>query len=187
LTTYVKGKQKADGATIKECAKDLHINVEPPKGSQLSVSFFARLAETFRHPLQKPFPGILLYLGLLILTMSVVGIFLIKSGFVPSLKTAMLPEKPIQQMDMAPDKATSPPKPPVKSLSSADLAAQAPNTTPGPETGTQEGTSTALSPAEPEQKPPPFQEKTFTVQFPPDSNEFSIDAYTLLDDISTSP
>ncbi len=182
LTTYVKGKQKVDGTTIKECAKDLHINVEPPKESQVRVGPIGRLADAFRHPLQKPVPGILLYLGLLILTMSVVGIFLLKSGFMPSLKTAMLPDKSIQHMDMAPDKATSTPEPPVKSLPPTDLIEQISDKTPDHETGAQ-GTSTSPSPTEPEQKPPPFQKKTYTVQFPSDSNEFSIDAYTLLDDI----
>jgi len=182
LTTYVKGKQKVDGTIIKECAKDLHISVEQPKGSQVSVGLIDRLVDTFRHPLQNPLPGILLYLGLLILTLSAVGIFLLNSGFMPSLKTAMLPEKSIQHLNTTPDKATSPSRPPVESLPPTDLTEQPSNKASGHETGPQE-TSTSPSPAEPELKPPPFQEKTFTVQFPSDSNEFSIDAYTLLDDI----
>ena len=48
LTTYVKGKHKVDGAIIKECAKDLHISVELPKGSQMSIRFIDRLVAAFR-------------------------------------------------------------------------------------------------------------------------------------------
>ena len=40
LTAYVKGKQRVDGSMVKECAKDLHIKVELPKGSQSGISFF---------------------------------------------------------------------------------------------------------------------------------------------------
>ena len=93
LTTYVKGKHKVDGAIIKECAKDLHINVDLPKGSQMSIRFIDRLTDALRHPLQKPAFGLLLYLGMLILILSVTGIILFRSGLMPSLVTDMLPDK----------------------------------------------------------------------------------------------
>jgi general secretion pathway protein A len=182
LTTYVKGKQKVDGTIVKECARDLHINVEQPKGSQMNIRFIDRLADAFRHPLQITVSGLLLYLGLLILTISVAGIILFKSGFMPSLITDMLPVKSTQHLSMAPNNSTPAPKPPVESLSSPDLTAQPANKASALETGAQIK-STSPPPAELLPTPPPFQDKIFTVQFPSDSNEFSPDAYTLLDDI----
>ena len=184
LTTYVKGKQKVDATIIKESARDLHINVEQPKESQMNIRFIDRLADAFRHPLQITLSGILLYLGLLILIMSTAGIILFKSGFIPSLITDMLPVKSTQpqHLSMAPDNTTPALKPSVESLSPPDLTAQPASEAPELETGAQEK-STSPPPVESVPTLPPFQDKMFTVQFPSDSNEFSPDAYTLLDNI----
>ena len=182
LTTYVKGKQKVDGTIIRECAKDLQINVELPKGSQMNIRVMDRLFDAFRHPLQKPIPGILFFLGLLLLTITAAGILLFKSGFMPSMIPDIFPEKPTQHQNMTLETATSAPKPPVESISPPDSTTQPANEISGLETDMQEN-NTPPPPAESVQELPPFQEKTYTVQFPSDSNEFSPDAYTLLDDI----
>jgi general secretion pathway protein A len=182
LTTYVKGKQKVDGAIIKECAKDLHINVELPKGSKMSIRSIDRLVDAFRHPLQKPVSGIWLYLGLLILIMSAAGIILFKSGLIPSSITDMFPLKPAQRLNMVPDNTTSAPKPSADSMPSPGSTTQPSDRTSGLETVTQKKIASP-PPVESVQTPFPFQEKMFTVQFPTDSNEFSADAYALLDNI----
>ncbi len=127
LTTYVKGKQKVDGAIIKECAKDLQINVERPKGSQKNIPFSDRLFDAFRHPLQKPIPGILFFLGLLLLTITAAGILLFKSGFMPSMISDIFSEKPTQHQNMTLETATSAPKPPVESIPPPDSTTQPAN------------------------------------------------------------
>ena len=182
LTTYVKGNQKVDGAIIKECAKDLQINVELPKGSQKNIGYSDRLNDTFRHSLAKPLPRILLFLGLLILTITAAGILLYKSGVMPSLIADIFPAKPAQHLNIALDNAASTPKPSVESSVSPDSIAQPADMAPKVETGSQETIPPPQSVAS-VHTPPPFQEKMFRVQFPSDSNEFSPDAYTLLDDI----
>ena len=93
LTTYVKGKQKVDGAIIRECVKDLHISVELPKGSQLRIRWIDRVVDAFRQVLKKPVLAILFYLGLLVLILSAAGIILFRTGFAPASITDMLPEK----------------------------------------------------------------------------------------------
>ncbi len=182
LTTYVKGKQKVDGATIKESAKDLQINLEPPKGDQKDTRSGGRLFDVFRHPLQNPLSSGLLFLGLFVLTIAVAGILLFKSGFMPAMITDMFPVKQTQHQNMAPETATSAPKPPAESISSPDSTTQPASEISGLQTDTQEN-SAPPPPLESVQTLPPFQEKMFTIQFPSDSNEFSPEAYTLLDDI----
>ena len=182
LTTYVKGKHKVDGSSIKECAKDLQINVEPPKGSQKDSRSSNRLFDLFQHPLQKPFPGILFFFGLFILTIAAAGVFLFKSGSMPSLISDMFPEKPAQQLNIALDNVPSAPKPSAEPSPSQEPITQAMDIAPNVQTSSQETTTPPL-PADPVQELPSFQEKLFTVQFPSDSNEFPPDAYALLDDI----
>lgn len=187
LTTYVKGKQKVDAACIKDCAKDLQINTEIPKGGQKNIRSNNSLIDTLRHSLKKPLPAILLFLGLFIFSIAVAGILLFKSGFMPSLITDMFPKKPAQHIDIAvdnpaSDNPASAPKPPVKSLSPLEPISQQTDMAPEVETGSQK-TIAPPPPADSVQTLPPFQEKLFTVQFPSDSNEFSPEAYTLLDNI----
>jgi outer membrane protein OmpA-like peptidoglycan-associated protein len=130
----------------------------------------------------------------------------------PSLITDLFPAKPSQHLEIALENAGSAPKPSAGSSSPPDSVAQSADTnlvlektvsapktsvdssaapdsidqpadmTPKPETGSPE-TITSPPPAESVQTAPPFQEKMFTVQFPSDSNEFSPEAYALLDDI----
>jgi len=182
LTTYVKGKHKVDGAIIKECAKDLHINVDLPKGSQMSIRFIDRLTDALRHPLQKPAFGLLLYLGMLILILSATGIILFRSGLIPSLVTETLPTQSVPHLSKAPGNTALPPKPSAESLPPPVSTTRPANNTPELETGMQKESTPPL-PAESVQTLPPFKEKVFTVQFPSDSNEFSPGAYALLDDI----
>ena len=182
LTAYVKGKQKIDGPIIKDCARDLHINVELPKGSQIRTRSANRLVNAFRHPLQKPVPGILLYLGLLVLIMTAAAFIVYKSGFMPSSITHLLPLKQAIHHNISAGNT-----PPAQIPSEASLPVPV-STSPSDdktlelETGTQP-TSTSSAPAESVKTPPLFQEEMFTVQFPSDSNEFSPAAYALLNNI----
>ncbi len=182
LTTYVKGKHKVDGACVKECAKDLQINTELPEGSQKNIHANNRLMGAFLRPLKKPLPAILLFFGLFVLTIAAVGILLFKSGFMPSFIIDMFPEKPAQHMDIALDNPTSAPKLSAESSSPPDPTPQSTDMAPEVKTDSQE-TITPPPPADAVQALPPFQEKLFTVQFPSDSNEFSPEAYALLDNI----
>jgi len=182
LMTYVKGKQKVDGAIIKECAKDLQINVELPKGSQKNIQSSYRLGDRFRHSLKKPLPAILLTFGLLILTIAAAGIFLVKSGSMPSFITDMFPQKLTQELNIVREDTASEPKPSVESSSPPDTITQPDDMAAEVKTDSQK-TITPPLPADSVQTLPPFQEKLFTVQFPSDSNEFSPEAYTLLDSI----
>jgi general secretion pathway protein A len=195
LTTYVKGKQKVDAAIIKECAKDLHISVELPKGSQLSIGFFDRLIHAFRHPLQKSVYATMLYLGLLTLMAIIAGIILFRSGLIPSSFIGKLPGNLTQQLGLGPETSPSTqvsPNKPVSRLdqktdgkpmsSPASPATQPAIEAPGSETGAQKD-GTPPTPADSVQTQAPFQEKNYTIQFPSDSNEFSPDAYSLLDNI----
>jgi general secretion pathway protein A len=182
LTTYVKGKQKVDAACIKECAKDLQINTELPKDSQKNIRSYDNWFNTFLHSLKKPFPGILLFFGLFILTIAAAGFLLFKSDLLPSYLTDIFPEKLTRNVEIAMDKPVSTPKPSVESTSSPDPISQPTDKALGVETDSQKPTPPA-PPADSVRPLPPFEEKLFTVQFPSDSNEFSPEAYTLMDSI----
>jgi general secretion pathway protein A len=182
LTTYVKGKHKVDSACIKECAKDLQIKTELPQESLKNIHSDNRLIDTLLHPLKKPLAAILLFSGLFVLTIAAAAILLFKTGFMPSFITDMLPDKQAQHMDIALDKPASVPKPSVESSSPPDPPPQPSDVAPEVKTGSQK-TITPPPPVDPVQTPPPFEEKLFTVQFPSDSNEFSPEAYALLDNI----
>jgi general secretion pathway protein A len=183
LTTYVKGKQKVDAAIIKECAKDLQINVERPKGSQKNIRPMDRWLDTFRQRRQKPLPsGLPLLIGCLIVTISVAAFLWFKPGLMPSLISDYLPKESNQDQRLSPNQAVSPPKTSAESLSPTDSATQPADDISEPGTAAS-GKGSPPPSAETVQAPPPFKEKMFTVQFPPDSNEFSPKAYTLLDDI----
>lgn len=182
LTAYVKGKQRVDGSMVKDCAKDLHIEVEIPKESQSGISHFDRLMDAFRHPLQYPLPGLLIYTGLGAIFAVAILLALFFSGIAPD----WMPKRHVSQAL----------RPPISKTESAGQASRTEHQSPLPVT-----TSTAVSTQPPQpastvtqnkasessqvaaQTPFPFEEKKYIIQFPPDSNEFSIEGYALLDRI----
>ena len=183
LTTYVKGKQKVDGAIIKECANDLQINVERPKGSQKNIRPMDRWLDTFRQRRQKPLPvGMVLLIACLLVTISAAGFLWFNPGFMPPLIRDTLSLRSKGQQGLTQDRDASPPKTSAEALSTPESTTQPADDIPEPVAAAPKKSPPPPS-AETAQAPPPFKEKMFTVQFPSDSNEFSPDAYTLLDDI----
>jgi len=182
LTAYVKGKKKVDGAMVKECAKDLHIKVEIPKGSQAGIRFFDRLFDAIRHPLQYPLLGILFYFGFLALFVISAVIIMFMSGLAP----AWMPDKIEIRSFKLPAMVSKYVTPSEKSVSKPSAPAATPKPASNPSSVPAEGGVLTSSPSSSEavSKPTlPFEEKMYIVQFPPDSNEFSTDGYVLLDRI----
>jgi len=83
LTAFVEGKHRIDGSIVKDCAKDLHINVEVPIGSQADTTFFDCIAGALRHPLQYPIRGIFVYAGIFTVFAAALLLTLFFSGIAP--------------------------------------------------------------------------------------------------------
>ena len=181
LTTYVKGKQKVDGAIIKECAKDLRIEVAPPMGIRGGIGLMDHLFEALRHPWQHPLTGSALYMGLLVLIIIAAGIISFRFDYVPPLISDLLPSISRQLPVKERSHVSSAHTPAAESLPSPASAPHLNDKASG-QTMDRQAHVPSTPPVSP-QTAPPFQEKMFTVQFPSDSNEFSSDTYAFLDDI----
>ena len=184
LTTYVKGKQKVDGAIVKECAKDLQIKVQKPRGSLTNIRLVDRIFDAIRHPLQNKMPGFLIYLGLLLLILSTAGMILFSSNILPPWITEKLSLSAIAPIITQTDKKVASSDPVVAQPQQSREAFQLDDVQSKNED--ERIMQTKLSPSEPaKQNPPPipFEDKLYTIQFPLDSNEFSPEAFALLNDI----
>jgi general secretion pathway protein A len=182
LTAYVKGKQRVDGSMVKECAKDLHIKVELPKGSQSGISFFDHVVDALRHPRQYPLPGLLIYVGLGAFFAVAILLTLFFTGFapdwMPKRHASQAVRPPISKMESTGQTTKPDHQAPLPITNSTAVSKQSPQPSP---------IVTRNKAAEPSQNiaqtPFPFEEKKYIIQFPPDSNEFSIEGYALLDRI----
>ncbi len=182
LTAYVKGNHRVDGSMVKDCAKDLHIKVEIPKGSQSGISFFDRVLDALRHPLQYPLPGLLIYAGLGAVLVITILLMLMFSGLAPDWMPKRLSNQSVV--------STTPKTESAKPISGPEHQSPRPAATPTASLPQSPVSSPAVTPnqvaeSSPNPVPPPFpfKERKFVIQFPPDSNEFSAEGYALLDRI----
>jgi len=181
LTAYVKGKHRVDGSMVKDCAKDLHINVEIPKSSQSGIRFSDRVLDALRHPLQYPLPGLLIYTGLVAVLAVVLLLVLLSSGLAPDWMSKRLSYHLVRSTltkTESEKRMSSDFQVPQPAEKSAAIAKQSP----GPSQTVTQNKATESPPKE-SRTPLPFKEKKFIIQFPPDSNEFSSEGYALLDRI----
>jgi len=181
LTAYVKGKHRVDGSMVKDCAKDLHINVEIPKSSQSGIRFSDRVLDALRHPLQYPLPGLLIYTGLVAVLAVVLLLVLLSSGLAPDWMSKRLSYHSVRSTltkTESEKRMSSDFQVPQPAEKSAAIAKQSP----GPSQTVTQNKATESPPKE-SRTPLPFKEKKFIIQFPPDSNEFSSEGYALLDRI----
>jgi len=181
LTAYVKGKHRVDGSMVKDCAKDLHINVEIPKSSQSGIRFSDRVLDALRHPLQYPLPGLLIYTGLVAVLAVVLLLVLLSSGLAPDWMSKRLSYHLVRSTltkTESEKRMSSDFQVPQPAEKSAAIAKQSP----GPSQTVTQNKATESPPKE-SRTPLPFKEKKLIIQFPPDSNEFSSEGYALLDRI----
>ena len=182
LTAFVKGKHRVDGSIVRDSAKDLHIKVEIPQGSQSGISFFDRVGDALRHPLQYPLPGLLVYGGLGAVLAIAILLTLFFSGLAPDWIPGRLSNQSVQPSISK----TEPPKPASRSESQSQrLVTKSPADSEQPPESSQTVTQNKETESPPTEARTqlPFKEKQFIIQFPPDSNEFSIEGYALLDRI----
>ena len=180
LTAYVKGKHRVDAGMVKECAQDLQIKGESFKGSQSGISFYDRLLDALQQPLQYPLLGLTIYAGLVaILIIMILSISLV-SGLAPDWISKRLSDQSVRP-SISKTKT-------VNQLAKPNNQSSRPATTPMPVSNQTPNSSLAVLPNKAElapqgvsRIPPPFKEKKYIIQFPPDSNEFSMEGYALLD------
>ncbi len=182
LTAFVKGKHQVDSSIVKDCAKDLHLKGEFASGNRSGLRLIDRVWDALRYPLQYPLPGLIIYTSLVTTIVVTILLILLLSGAAPTWFFNRLPSQsvipPISKTESAKQitkPADSSPQPmtepaPVKNLPPVST-----------QTVTQNGV--AETDLEVSRPPLPFEEKKYIIQFPTDSNEFSVEGYALLNRI----
>lgn len=184
LTAFVRGKKKIDARMVKECAADLSISAEKPVDDgweSRPTTLFSMAA----HPWRRPWVGIPLVFLLVVLLAGLAGLFYFKGGWRPQQPPmAVIESTAGDRADIlvepssegAPAPATSqgltgaatasgPVRPPAKH---EDVPAAATTLTP-------DGAASLSAP-----EIEAHLDRTFTIRFQMDSNEFSDDAYDLM-------
>jgi len=189
LTGFVKGKKKIDARIVKECAEDLSISVEKmdpaPKTGLLQT-----ISNLLFYPLHRPLISFPIY-GLLIVLLAGMAAYVYFPEILPAEKLF----KPAGMEEKTGTSTFSIPKPaPVSSTTGSGQNGPAPETlpeaaTPAPAVAEKpvpsppEATA-AKEPAMSSAELEAYLNRTFTIRFQMDSNEFSDDAYGLMNRIA---
>jgi general secretion pathway protein A len=180
LTAFVKGKHRVDANIVKDCAKDLHVRVEIPKGGLSGISFSDRVLDALRHPIQYPMPGLLIYTALVSFSIIIILLILLFSGVAPAWMSSRISnlwtQPPISKTASPKQVSTPENQSPSQSTSLTSGTNQSPDSPQTVSPSIKAESTPNVSPT-----PLPFREKKFIIQFPPDSNAFSMEGYALLD------
>ena len=182
LTGFVRGKKKVDARIVKECADDLSISTEKPEPTPKTGIFQAAFNLLF-YPLRRPLISLPIY-GLLLMLLAGMAAYVYFPDVLP-LPSASAPmvseiEKDTNTFTVPKTAAVSSPK-----VSGEDTPAATGTETPAPAVAEKPVLSTPeatplgepiMSNAELET----YLNRTFIIRFQMDSNEFSDDAYDLM-------
>ena len=186
LTGFVRGKKKVDARIVKECADDLSISIEKPEPTPKAGIFRAAFNLLF-YPLHRPLISLPLY-GLLLMLLAGMAAYVYFPGVLP-LHITSAPmvseiEKDTNSFSVPKTAAVSSPK-----ASGEDTPAATGTETPAPAVAEKPVLSTpeatpldepVMSNAELET----YLNRTFIIGFRMDSNEFSDDAYDLMNHLA---
>jgi len=188
LTAFVRGKKKIDARIVKECADDLSISTEkkaPIAQSGILKTIFGPLFLPWR----KPLISIAVYAALLVLLAGTAGYVYFPDFFSPAGSTVS--EDSVSQGHGSPfpiEKA-----PPEASKPDSGTAGSGLNVAPEAETNdrAEDKQAVAATPEPMSEKEPALSnaelatyfDQTFIIRFRMDSNEFSDDAYALMNSL----
>ena len=182
LTGFVRGKKKVDARIVKECADDLSISIEKPEPTP-KTGIFQAAFNLLLNPLRRPLISLPIY-GLLLLLLAGMAAYVYFPDVLPlpSTSAPMVSEieKDTNSFSVPKTTAVSSPK-----ASGEDTPAATGTETPAPAVAEKPVLSTpeatpldepVMSNAELET----YLNRTFIIEFRMDSNEFSDDAYDLM-------
>jgi general secretion pathway protein A len=185
LTGFVRGKKKVDARIVKECADDLSISTEKPEPTPKTGIFQAAFNLLF-YPLRRPLISLPIY-GLLLMLLAGMAAYVYFPDVLPLPSTSSPMVSEIEKDTNTFSISKTAPVPSTKSSGETIPAATAASETEAsasvviekPVSSTPEATPAnepAMSSAELET----YLNRTFIIRFRMDSNEFSDDAYDLM-------
>ena len=189
LTGFVRGKKKIDSRIVKECADDLSISTEKPVPAP-ETGIFQAIFNLLFYPLRRPLISLPIY-GLLLVLLAGMAAYVYYPEILPisSLSTSVDVEKEKSTITFSIPNVT--PEPETKAsgdvesapASPPEAAAPVPAVVEKPVPSTPE-TAPADEPAMSSAELAAFLNRTFIIRFQMDSNDFSDDAYDLMNRIA---
>ena len=189
LTGFVKGKKKIDARIIKECAEDLSITDEKPEPAP-ETGIFQSIFNLLFYPLHRPLISLPIY-GLFILLMAGMAAYV----YFPKMLPYGKPSTPVAvEENKKTGTYTTRTPAPVPLAKDSEQSVSVPEKPPVPATPPPE-IAQKTAPSQPEAtavKEPPmssaeletYLNRTFMIRFLMDSNEFSDEAYDLMNRIA---
>jgi general secretion pathway protein A len=190
LTAFVQGKKKVDARIIKECADDLSITAEKPEPRATENGIFQAIFSLLFYPLRRPMLSLPIY-ALFLLMLAGMAAYIYFPKLLPSGKASI----PLTLEEATKTNTYAIPKPePVSPAKDPGGSEPDPTTPPEPQTppagitqktaGQQTGVSGIEAPAMSSVELESYLNRTFIIRFLMDSNEFSEDAYDVMNRIA---
>jgi len=189
LTGFVRGKKKIDARIIKECADDLSITAEKPEPVP-KTGLFQNIFDLLFYPLRRPMTSLPIY-GLLLVLLVAMTAYVYFPQILPSGKISA----PVPITEKKKTSTYTVPKPaPVSVAKDHEGPVSVPATQPEGETPppavaqkpvpSQPEATIVEKPAMSDAELATYLNRTFVIRFLMDSNEFSDDAYDLMNRIA---